>query len=128
MGQNKLKIMKFKTLLEFVKYCEEVCDNTEKQDDGFFLLATIAGASHLNAERLLEDAAISIDAYYYWLVQAVREEMYMCAAQIITAKNCEINHYIELAETIIPEELEEFKYGIIELDTQINDKYLGENE
>jgi hypothetical protein len=120
--------MKFKTLLEFVKYCEEVCDNIDDQDEDFFLLSTIAAATHINLERLLEDAAITLDAYYYWLLEAVQQEMYLCAAQIVTAKNCEIDHYIQLANTVIPEDSAQFKYGIIELDTQINNKYLGENE
>jgi len=117
--------MKFKTLLEFVKYCEEVCDNIEDQDDDFFLLSTVAAASHINLERLVEDAAITLNAYYYWLCEAVQKEMYMCAAQIVTAKNCEIDHYIQLAQTVIPEDIIQFKYRIIELDTQINNKYLG---
>ena len=116
--------MKFKTLIEFISYCEEVCDNIDDQDEDFILLSTIASAQYINCERLLEDAAITLNAYYYWLKEAVTQEMYYNAAQIVTAKNCEIEHYIQLAQVVIPEEFVQFKYSIIELDTQINNKYL----
>lgn len=116
--------MKFKNLLEFISYCEEVCENIEDTQD-LFILSTIASASYVNLERLLEDAAITLNLYYHWLQIAIEQEMYMCAAQIVTAKQCEIEHYIQLANNVIPEDKEQFKYAIIELDAQLNNQYLS---
>ena len=116
--------MKFRNLLEFISYCEEVCENIEDTQD-LFILSTIATASYVNIERLLEDAATSLNLYYHWLQIAIEQEMYMCAAQIVTAKQCEIEHYIQLANNVIPEDKEEFKNQIIALDIILNDQYLS---
>ncbi len=114
----------YSNLLEFLAYCEEVCENIEDTQE-LQILATIASANYVSLQRLIEDAAISLNVYYFWLAEAIKQEMFMCAAQIVHAKQCEIEHYIELANNVIPQDKEEFKYSIIELDSQLNTKYLG---
>jgi hypothetical protein len=119
--------MKFKNLIEFISYCEEVCDSIEDSEE-LFILSTIASASYINLERLIEDANITLNQYYHWLKEAIKEEMYMSAAQIVTAKQCEIEHYLQLANNVIPQDITEFKYAIIELDLQLNNQYLSNDK
>jgi hypothetical protein len=116
--------MEYKNLIEFVNYCEEVCDNITDTEE-LTIIAAIANANCITLERLIEDAATTLNVYYHWLKEAIKQELFYLAAQIVTAKQCEIEHYIQLANNVIPEDKEEFKYAIIELDLQLNTKYLS---
>lgn len=112
----------FKNLTNFLKYCEEVCSYDDSDEDEFVILAALAEASYLTPEKLIEDVEITLHVYYKFLSQAVSEEMYMCAAQIVDAKQCEIEHYIRLANNILP--LDNLKESIINVDKELNQQYL----
>lgn len=112
----------FKNLTNFLKYCEEVCSYSDNDDDEFIILAALAEASYLTPEKLIEDVEITLHVYYTFLVQSIQEEMYMCAAQIVEAKQCEIEHYINLGNSVLP--LDNLKESIINVDKKLNQQYL----
>lgn len=112
----------FKNLTNFLKYCEQVCSYDDSDEDEFVILSALAQTSYLTPEKLIEDVEITLHVYYNFLVQSIKEEMYMCAAQIVDAKQCEIEHYIRLAKTIIPED--DLKEAIINTDKELNQQYL----
>lgn len=112
----------FKNLTNFLKYCEQVCSYDDSDEDEFIILSALAEASYLTPEKLIEDVEITLHVYYKFLVQAITEEMYMCAAQIVDAKQCEIEHYIRLANSVLP--LDDLKEAIINTDKELNQQYL----
>lgn len=108
---------KFDNLLQFITYCESV----EEDNNDLFLISMLA--SHLTKEEFLNEVFRCLDVYYFWLKQAIKEEMYYMAAQIVTAKQCEIEHYILLAQAVIREE--DIKQDIINIDIELNNKILN---
>jgi len=110
----------FKNLIEFINYCEEVC-SMDEQDDDFFLLTILASVSTITKERILEDLNKCLTVYYGWLKNAVDEEMFSSAAQIVQAKQCELEHFIKLANVVIKEDITK---DVIALDKLLNETYL----
>lgn len=110
----------FKTLTEFITYCEDVCSMDENNDE-FFLLTILANVSTVTKERILEDLNKCLTVYYEWLKLAINEEMYLNAAQIVLAKQCELEHFITLSNVVIREDITE---DVIALDLLLNETYL----
>ena len=116
----------FKNLYDFIEHCEDVILESQEEDkEEFAILAVMANANYMNLERLLNDAKITLNFYYSYLEESVKEELFNFAVLIVQAKNIEIQHYIKLAKTIIPEETDDFKNQIIALDIILNDQYLS---
>jgi hypothetical protein len=113
----------FKNLTNFIKYCEQVCNYDDSDEDEFVILAALAQASYLTPEKLIEDVEITLHVYYKFLEEAIDQELYYMAAVIVTAKNCEIEHYINLSNNVLP--LDELKESIIQVDKELNQQYLG---
>lgn len=105
----------FDNLLEFVAYCETVTEDT----NDLFLISALA--AHLTKEDLLDDVYRCLDVYYFWLKEAINQELYYMAAQIVTAKQAEIEHYIELANAVLKQDI---KQDIIQIDTKLNKERL----
>jgi hypothetical protein len=119
----------FKNLYEFIGHCEEVIEEAkEVNENDFALLAVMAQANYMNPERLINDARITLSVYYDFLKESIEEEMFDFAVLIVDAKNIEIEHYIHLAKTIMPDDAKHFKKQIIALDLILNDHYLSPNE
>lgn len=116
----------FKNLYQFIEHCEDIIQQAkENNKDEFALITIMAQANHLNDERLLNDARITLEVYYDFLQEAIAEELFIFCSIIVKAKNIEIDHYIALAQTIIPEDAIDFKKQIIALDIILNDQYLS---
>lgn len=116
----------FKNLYDFIEHCEDVILESKEQDkEEFQILAIMANANYMNISRLLDDARITLTFYYSYLQESVKEELFNFASLIVKAKNIEIEHYIKLANTIIPDDGDEFKKQIIALDIILNDQFLS---
>lgn len=107
----------FDNLLEFVAYCESV----EEDNNDLFLITMLA--AHLRKDDFLNEVFRCLDVYYFWLKVAINQELYYLAAQIVTAKQYEIEHYIILAQAVLKEE--DIKKDIINIDTELNKEILG---
>lgn len=107
----------FDNLLEFIAYCESV----EEDNNDLFLISMLA--AHLTKQEFLNEVFRCLDVYYFWIKEAINQELYYLAAQIVTAKQYEIDHYILLAQAVIREE--DIKQDIINIDTQLNTERLG---
>lgn len=116
----------FKNLYDFVEHCEEIILQAKEDDkEEFAIIAIMAQANYTNKERLLRDAQTSLTLYYSYLQQSVKEELYNFAAIIVKAKNIEIEHYNKLANTIIPDDAEDFRKNLIAMDIYLNNEYLS---
>jgi hypothetical protein len=105
----------FDNLLQFVAYCETVTEDT----NDLFLISALA--AHLTKEDLIDDVNRCLEVYYFWLKEAINQELYYMAAQIVTAKTEEINHYIKLANAVLKQDI---KADIIQVDAKLNKERL----
>jgi len=112
-------MQKFKTITNFVDYCENINEN---QDDSveFFLISTLAAS--LTKEELLSDAGEALKEYYKWLKMAIDTESFYIAGTIFSAKEAEMAHYMDLGKAVLKKTI---KKDIIALDKAMKLKYLG---
>lgn len=114
-------IDKFENLYEFVKYCEQVIEIEEDEDDDtstdWILLMT---ASKLKKEELLQDIEKTLEIYYNWQAEAVRKEFYILADVIKKTIEIEITHYLRLAKSLSFKIKEE----VTKINADLKTKYL----
>jgi hypothetical protein len=94
-------IDKIENLYEFVRYCEQVIEveqdeNDETSTDWLLLMVS----SKLKKEELLEDITKTLDVYYKWQAEAVSKEFYILADVIKRTIEIELKHYYQLAKEL----------------------------
>ncbi len=89
---------KYKTLYEFVTYCEEFLEiNDDDENLALDWIAYILAAKLTNQE-ILDDARKTLQIYYKWQREAVNHELYNLANIIKQVTEIEINHYHKLSK------------------------------
>lgn len=109
----------FRQLTDFVKYCEQI--NEKQEESAKFLLVSIFAFSY-NKEELLEDIQEALEQYYKWLKVAIDGEHYLLAGCIQSAKEAEIDHYVDLAKQSLKLNI---KKDIKTIDKVVKFKLLG---
>lgn len=108
--------MEFKSLLEFVTYCESV----DAESNDIWLLSMLASLS--TQEEFLSDVRVCLDKYNMYLYEAVNLELYSWAGIIFTSMQLEMDHYKELAYAIFKKNL---NTEIITIGEVLKNKYMN---
>jgi hypothetical protein len=111
-------MQKFKSLKDFITYCNEINENEDDSME-FFLISTIAAT--LTIEELLGDSIETLEEYYKWLKFVIKQENYRYASIIFNAKQLEMQHYIDLGSAVLKKNI---KTDIMDLDEYIRKLYL----
>lgn len=89
--------MKYRDLYSFVENCEDILEGSiDILDDIQVLICTVA-----TKDEILEHMSIILEEYYFWLGQAIKEELYAMAAIIRNTIAIELKHYKGLTWKIL---------------------------
>lgn len=104
----------------FVRYCEDLIEDAESEDNTDWVLHVIAADA--TKEELLADVQDTLGVYYKWLGFAQSGEAYYVCGIIYHAILIESEHYIKLGHQVLKTSI---KKEVTTINKKLKDKYLN---